>query len=431
MTVWVETPVFLRRPARMLAGLLVLLAAGLVFAPWQQTAPGAGKVVAYAPVDREQVIEAPVKGRIVRWFVQEGSTVAKGDPLVELMDIDPGYVTRLETRRVAVLETLAAAQEQAGAYQAQEAAYEEARRLTLEAAAQKVQMARQKVKAARQKVEAEQANLQTVTLNLERVKKLYAEGLSSKRDVELAELAYAKAETALNGEQAALAEAEAQIAGLESERLQKGAEALAKITSARAAHRKASAEEAKAKSELAKAEVDLARQSSRRVLAPRAGTVLSLSGNQGGAVVKEGDRLAVLVPETESRAVELWVDGNDAPLITPGRKVRLQFEGWPAVQFAGWPSVAVGTFGAQVALVDVTSTPDGRFRVLVVPDAADAPWPEPRFLRQGVRAKGWVLLDEVRLGYELWRQLNGFPATVTPPDGAKGGAKNGAKEKGK
>ena len=50
--------------------------------------------------------------------------------------------------------------------------------------------------------------------------------------------------------------------------------------------------------------------------------------------------------------MELWARGNDAPLITPGRKVRLQFEGWPAVQFAGWPSVAVGTFGGIVGVVD-------------------------------------------------------------------------------
>jgi adhesin transport system membrane fusion protein len=423
MSLWLDTPEVLRRPARLLAAFLFVLLLALVLAPWQQSSSGSGQVVAYAPVDREQVIEAPVKGRVVQWFVVEGSQVQAGDPLVELVDIDPGYVSRLEERKAAILERLEAAHEQVEAYTAQESAYEDARTLTLEAAALKVRMAEQKTEAARQKVEAEQANLQTVTLNLERVRKLYAEGLVSKRDVELAELAFAKGETSLSAEQAALAEARAQTTALESERLQKGAEGLAKVTSARAAHKKAMAEEAKAKSELAKIEVDLARQSSRRVVAPRAGTVLSLSGNQGGAVVKEGDPLATMIPDTDSRAVEIWVDGNDAPLITPGRKVRLQFEGWPAIQFTGWPAVAVGTFGGEVALVDASSSRGGAFRVLVVPDAADEPWPHPRFLRQGVRAKGWALLDEVRLGYELWRQLNGFPATVSPPPEAKSDAK--------
>ena len=44
-----------------------------------------------------------------------------------------------------------------------------------------------------------------------------------------------------------------------------------------------------------------------------------------------------------------------------------------------------------------------RFRILVVPDEDDEPWPEPMFLRQGVRAKGFVLLDRVSIGYfSLW-----------------------------
>ena len=36
------------------------------------------------------------------------------------------------------------------------------------------------------------------------------------------------------------------------------------------------------------------------------------------------------------------------------------------------------------------------------------------YLRQGVRVNGWVMLDQVRLGFELWRQFNAFPPTVTP-----------------
>jgi hypothetical protein len=110
--------------------------------------------------------------------------------------------------------------------------------------------------------------------------------------------------------------------------------------------------------------------------------------------------------------VEIWVDGNDMPLISPGRPVRLQFEGWPAVQFVGWPSVAVGTFGGIVRLVDATDDGSGKFRVLVEPDPKDDPWPSGAYLRQGVRANGWVLLNQVPLGFELWRQFNGFPPAV-------------------
>jgi hypothetical protein len=36
-------------------------------------------------------------------------------------------------------------------------------------------------------------------------------------------------------------------------------------------------------------------------------------------------------------------------------------------------------------------------------------WPDRRYLKQGVRANAWVIMDSVPLGYEIWRQLNGFP----------------------
>ena len=50
---------------------------------------------------------------------------------------------------------------------------------------------------------------------------------------------------------------------------------------------------------------------------------------------------------------------------------------------------------------------------VIVPDPQDRPWPSERFLRQGVRTKGWVLLNRVSLAFEIWRQLNGFPP-LTP-----------------
>ncbi|MBL8825787.1 MAG: hypothetical protein JNM18_02290, partial [Planctomycetaceae bacterium] len=44
-----------------------------------------------------------------------------------------------------------------------------------------------------------------------------------------------------------------------------------------------------------------------------------------------------------------------------------------------------------------------------------------RELRQGVRVNGWIQLNQVTLGYELWRQLNGFPLATSPSkDDGKG-----------
>ena len=39
-------------------------------------------------------------------------------------------------------------------------------------------------------------------------------------------------------------------------------------------------------------------------------------------------------------------------------------------------------------------------------------WPDARYLRQGVKSNAWLLLNRVSIGFEIWRQLNGFPPTV-------------------
>jgi hypothetical protein len=72
----------------------------------------------------------------------------------------------------------------------------------------------------------------------------------------------------------------------------------------------------------------------------------------------------------------------------------------------------VGTFGGVVSVVDQTATPDGLFRVIVVPEK-NQKWPASRFIRQGTRVNGWILLNNVALGYELWRQFNGFPPSLS------------------
>ena len=426
-----EIPYRIRRAGRLTATLLGLALIAMAISPWQQSVLGTGTVVARAPVDRQQSIDAPVKGRTVHWHVVEGSIVKAGDPIVEILDVDPLYVTRLQRRLEAARQRVQAASQRASAYEKQSAAYSEARKLKVRAAELKTTMGQQKVKAARQKVEAAKAEQTTNKLNLQREERLAKDGLSSRRALELAQLAANKANAQYNLQLAGLSEAKANLTALEAERFQAGAEGDAKVQSANAESRKANAEAAYAAEDMAKLEVELSRQDSRIVRAPRAGTILQIAGGLGGKVVSAGEQLALLIPDTKSRAVELWVDGNDLPLMEVGRTVRVQFEGWPAVQFVGWPSVAVGTFPGKVAVVDSSTIRVGQFRVLVTPDVeAEGGWPKPEQLSQGLRAKGWVLLDEVSLGWELWRRFNGFPQSVAqPPD--KDVPKSGGKSKGK
>jgi multidrug efflux pump subunit AcrA (membrane-fusion protein) len=328
------------RLGRIIGSTLVFVLVAISILPWQQTAPGIGRVVAFSPNEREQTIHAPVDGRIVQWHVMEGSRVKIGDPIVDLSDNDPEILKRLDQEKTALTRRLNAA------------------------------------KSARE----------VANLNLDRQKALFEQGLSSQRAYEVSNLEY----------------------------------------------QRALVDEANATAEMARFEVRLSRQLTQSITSPVNGVIFRVTAGQGAQIVKAGEIVARIVPETDSRAIELWVSGNDLPLIWEGRKARVQIEGWPALQFTGWPSVAVGTFGGIVRLIDASDNGLGRFRVIIVPDPED-PWPDGIYLRQGVRAQGWVLLNQVRLGYELWRRFNGFPPAVSLEDlpYQQGSDNNSAQQKGK
>lgn len=174
-----------------------------------------------------------------------------------------------------------------------------------------------------------------------------------------------------------------------------------------------SATEASA-SELAESETKLSRQENQIIYAPKDGIILRVLAGNNATMIKAGDKLATFAPHLTDPAIELYVSSNDIPLIYEGRKVRVQFEGWPAIQFSGWPSIAIGTFGGIVTAIDSSISENGRFRI-IVKKPADETWPEQRFLRHGAKAYAWVLLGKVRLGYEVWRQLNSFPPEFDKP----------------
>jgi multidrug resistance efflux pump len=409
-----------RRVARNICIVMVLFAIAAVLTPWQQNIAGSGRVVAFAPDERPQPVQSTIDGRIGKWHVLEGTHVEEGQLLVSLVDNDPDRIQRITVQRDAALSRLEAYQDQVKAYEERLTALEESQRAQISAAEAEIRVARQSVASRQQSLRAKEAELEAATLQLNRVRDLTEDGLSSQRDFEVATLNQRSAQA---GVESARADLQASKNGLETK--QAGLERVkatteADLRSARAALRSADTKVEETRSSIASYESRLAQQEAQEVRAPRDGTIQKIFAQQGGMQVSQGQTLARLVPTTTSRAVELLVDGNNAALITEGRHVRLQFEGWPALQFSGWPSVAVGTFGGTVAFVDPADDGKGRFRVVIIPDENDdEDWPDVRFLRQGTRAKGWVLLEEVALGFELWRQLNGFPPALDEQPGGK------------
>jgi multidrug efflux pump subunit AcrA (membrane-fusion protein) len=419
----VQSPRLIRVAAQCLTVGLAASIGALVFIPWQQTTKGTGRVVAYFPTERPQTVESPIYGRVVRWGegIVEGARVNQGDFILEIRDNDPGRAQRLTDQVAATREKLRFAQLKVETYARQVNDFKEARAMVKQAGQELVAEASRKVEAEKQSLLAAEAAERQTRSNNERQQKLYQQGFTSGLNAEVEQRKYEEAVAKVKAAREYVEAAQNYQAAKQHELEQKVREAQTKVDYALALQQEAQGEVALTTKELLELEGKQQQFESRRIAAPRDGIILRLLANEGAEMLKEGDPLFTIVPETAERAVELAIDGNDVPLVTLGREVRLQFEGYPAVQFAaGWPEVAAGTFAGQVVAIDATDDGKGKFRLLVRPKDGE-PWPEDRFLRQGVRANGWVLLNRVTLGYELWRQLNGFPPVYGDEEVGKDG----------
>lgn len=410
-----ETPVLVRRLGRWLFWLFFVIPILMLFLPWLQNISGSGMVTAFHPSDRRQTVDAPINGVISKWHVQEGTHVKMGDVLLEMTDVDPQFSNRLDEQLAANTSKLKAKEEELKSYQLQLQSYQTARDASVSAANFKRDMARQKVLAATEAIHAAQATVEATQLQLTRMQRLLADGLVSKRDQEVAERDNIVGNRNLNSAKAQLDSAKAEERSANADISQIRADAQSAIDSASAQANKIRGEIADSQNSILNAEVNLARQQAQRIVSPRAGTVFRLPVNSQSQIISRGQPLLVVVPENNERAVELYVDGRDAPLIIKDSEVRLEFEGWPAVQVSGWPNVAIGTFVGKVAFIDATDDGKGSFRVMVLPDEREQKWPQDRFLRQGTSVRGWILLENVSVGYEIWRLLNGFPPRLPHP----------------
>jgi multidrug resistance efflux pump len=372
----------------MLGALAVLIVLGiaLLFVPWRQTVSGTGQVTAFSPDARPRSVEAQIPARVEDWRVTEGDAVAVGDTIAVLEDMSTSYMDNQFPRRIA--------ENRAGVLRDL--------RLGVDRAQQSLSQAREKRRSARAKVNNASLGVETARKRYRRVETLQQDGIESVRSLETAQLKLQKART---DSVAAAADLRAAQQAVESARL-----------NVQQKESKLKAQRAKLNLELENAQE---RQAASVVQAPIAGTVARINKVGPGQTVKSGDKLAFVVPESDDRAAELFVSSIGASLVQPGKRVQLQFSGFPALQFSGFPNTSVGTFSGTVRFVNPVDDGTGRFRLLVVPDTSEGrpPWPGNNFLRQGASVQGNVLLSNVSLGYEIWRRMNGLPPQVSTRQG--------------
>jgi multidrug resistance efflux pump len=375
--------------ARIFLILLILLVIGL-FLPWQQNIRGIGNLTAFSPGNRPQTIETAIPGRIAEWKIKEGDAVKAGDTILVLAEIlekyfDPLLLPRLRQQIAAKEDGLKSKEQKANALRRQISALRDNLRIKLEQ--------NQAI------LYAAQVRFDNAENQYERNKKLYEAGNIPLTKFQDFEFRYQDSKAELNN-------STTDMARLEAEFMEKISKAESELNNTLADIFDTFSDIVKMKNEYSNMEI---RSQQYYILAPQNGYVVRTIRAGIGETIKEGEAVVTIIPEGQihDMAVEMYIKAMDVPIISPGKKVRLEFDGWPAIVFSGWPSLTVGTFGGEVAVIDRVNARPGEFRILIKPDPEDEAWPE--LVRIGSGTKGWVMLKTVPIWYEIWRNLNGFP----------------------
>jgi len=298
-------PRLARRLSRLVLVALLALPFVLLFVPWTQTVHGSGRAIAFNPVQRPQFVVSPIEGRIKKWYVVEGQRVKAGERIVEMVDNDPNLELRLLDEERAILDRLRAAEGRVRDIEARIRNLQNSRQLALDVQNSILRQEQARVQAAEQeKIEA-QAVLDAAQPNYQRQKELFESkqgSLVSKRDVELAQQALETAQAKLRQAEARIKLAKAGEKAAMDNLGKVDADTAAMINLETASLRSAEAEVASVKRDKAQIEVRIARQRAQYVDAPVDGVVFRLLANaeQGGILVRPGERLAVLVPDIKA-----------------------------------------------------------------------------------------------------------------------------------
>lgn len=401
-------------------GVILLI---ILFLPWTQIVSGNGMVTTLTPDQRPQTIQSPIPGRIEKWFVKEGEFVNKGDTILHISEIkneyfDPQLVERTGQQIQAKSMSVRSYEEKVKALNNQIEALETERRLKLNMASNKLIQARLKVQSDSIDFEAAKTNIEIAKRRYDRIESLEGEGLYSLRDLEENKLKLQETEAKLISQENKLLSsinevinAEIEINRVKAEYTDKISKAQSDLFTAQSGQFDTSAQVTKLENERTNYEM---RNDMYYIRAPQSGIINKAIRGGIGETFKEGERLVGIMPDGYDMAVETFVEPIDLPLMYIGAKVRIQFDGWPAIVFSGWPNVSYGTYGGKIVAIENFISDNGKYRILISPDPEAETWPSD--VRVGSGAFTMALLEDVPIWFELWRKLNGFPPNYYKPD---------------
>ncbi|WP_416444694.1 HlyD family secretion protein [Leeuwenhoekiella sp. A16] len=398
----------------------------ILFLPWTQTVAGQGYVTTLTPDQRPQTIQSPIPGRIEQWYISEGDFVKKGDTILHISEIkneyfDPQLVDRTGDQ-IRVKESSQQSYEQKIQFLGNQiGSLQQEKRLKIDQAQNKLQQSRLKFKSDSIDLQAAKTNLEIAEIQFNRNKTLNDEGLKSMTDLENYRLKLQEAQAKKIAQENKLLAARNEIINAEIELNRLDAEYGEKISKAQSDRSTAETSFYQTQADISKLETAYTNYDMRRgmyyIRAPQSGYINKAIKGGVGESFKEGEPLVGIMPSEYDIAVETYVDPIDMPLLHRGEKVRVRFEGWPAIVFSGWPNSSFGTYGARIVAIENFISTNGKYRVLLAPDEEEYPWPQE--IKIGSGATTLALLEDVPIWYELWRQLNGFPPNYYTPQNAQ------------
>ncbi len=398
-----------------LSGMLIILVMAL-FLPWTQHIRAKGTITTLRQEQRPQELNSIIGGSVIKWYVKEGDFVKEGDTILQLGEVkvdyfDPLLLKRTQQQIDAKQQSMEGYKSKAGTAKTQTSALLQGQDLKLKSLDNKLLQQQLKVTTDSTDLIAVNNELTVYKRQIEAAKLMLDSGVISQVDFEKRRVNYQNAVAKKISAENKYAQNKQELIILSIEKNSTVQEYTDKISKAEADRYSSLSSAAATEADVAKLENIYASYDARNKLyyikAPQNGQVTKAKKAGIGEVLKEGEMIIEIVPSNIQYAVEMFIEPMDLPLINTGQKVRFVFDGFPAIVFSGWPKNSYGTFGGKVSAIETSVSTNGRFRVLVAEDPDDRKWPQQ--LRMGGGAIGIALLKDVRIYYEFWRNINGFP----------------------
>ncbi|MFN3195844.1 MAG: HlyD family secretion protein [Chlorobiota bacterium] len=407
----------IRKTSIYLSSTLLISIVIFLFLPWRQNIQADGTVNTRYPQQRPQSIQSVIAGRIEKWNVKEGDFVNKGDTIAFISEVkneyfDPELVDRTDEQYQAKFESIDSYDEKINALDNQFRALTELLNYKKQQTLNKIEQAKNKIANDSIDLVALENNMKIAQNQYERIKELNEKGLKTLSELQDKELKlqnagakYRVQKNKLINRRNELGVLMVELSALEEEYMDKLSKSQSEKQSAVSKKLETIAEVSKLKSTLSNYNT---RQQFYNILAPQSGYITRTLKKGIGETLKEGETIVSIMPEDYELAVEVYISPRDISLVHVGSEVKIRFDGWPAIIISGWPESATGVFTGKVVAIDKFINDRGDYRVIVSPVEKEKPWPHNLFV--GTGAATFMLLNEVPVWYEIWRQLNGFPA---------------------